>query len=232
MKKTGKYSILLMIIAVTMTGLYFNDSEVYKSNEKTTENTSSRNILTRNNVETILKETEEITLEYTEDENIINTENVEIGLREDVKKMPYTNPTIDVFENVEMGEYGVIYVDGLLTRLYGCESNYDLDASYDHYIDMENAAPVYRLPSGVMYIPDHNFQGFDKTLTASELKIKKVDETVTTYERVIRRDCYITNDWVCEDGFDIYFTYPEGELVTQTCVDDYMVAFVVWKIKN
>ena len=132
-----------------------------------------------------------------------------------------------IFYFTPTGDYGQIAVGSYHCALYGDEREYDL--SLDEYIDAEKAAPVYRLPSGVLYIADHNYQGFDAILTADELKIKTLDGKVKSYERVHYRECF-TKDWFCTDGFDMFLTYPEGDLVTQTCIDnDNGVAFVIWK---
>jgi hypothetical protein len=141
-------------------------------------------------------------------------------------KIPDTSKSEpDVFRDAVLGDYGAVYVDGLITPLYGDERQYD--TSNDRYIDAENAAPVYRLPSGALYIPDHDYQGFDATLTADELKIKTVDGTVKIYKRVDYKECF-TWDWKCTDGFSIWSTYPGGDLVTQTCIPN-GVAFVIWQ---
>ena len=120
--------------------------------------------------------------------------------------------------SISVGTYtAALYGDG---RIY--------DTKFDSYIDAENAAPYYSLPSGAVYIPDHNFQGFSETLSQDSLTIFYPDGSTRTYSKASSHRCAgDSEEWISYDGVDIWYNSKVG-LVTQTCVDNDDVMFVFW----
>ena len=128
-------------------------------------------------------------------------------------------------QNYVYGDYGSIKVGSYNAGLYGDERRYD--ATLDKYIDMEDAAPMYTLYSGIPYIPDHNYQGFDETITNDELFIYDTKGVPTRYIKVSDHACYGWTTWITEDGLDIYEGELGVDLITQTCIKG-GVSFGLW----
>ena len=126
------------------------------------------------------------------------------------------------------GDCGSLKVGSYEGALFGDERYYD--ATLDWAIDEEDCAPVYRLPSDVLYIPDHNYQGFDECRFNERLFWCDLNGRVTIYRKIAERYCD-DDDWICTDGTDYWEENPDGaDLVTQTCMDDEgIVCFVSWQ---
>lgn len=132
-------------------------------------------------------------------------------------------------EDLIYGDFGSIVVGNYNAGLYGDLRRYDM--SLDKYIDMEDAAPVYTLYSGLPYIPDHNFQGFDAILDEDTLTLHDTKGFPTEYIKHSVHYCYDLSDWITSDGVDVYVDTLGADLITQTCVPGGL-AFVYWTKVN
>lgn len=86
--------------------------------------------------------------------------------------------------------------------------------------------------AGSEYIAAHASSGFGAILNNNTLYIKRNDNHIDEYYKVATYYGATANDWVTNDGIDIYYTHL-GDLITQTCTDanSEHVAWVIWNKK-
>lgn len=150
---------------------------------------------------------------------------VETETDNDSNEVP-ESPTTGHSDSSRNGIWGKVKVGSYKATLYGNLREYD--TTLDDYIDAEDAAPIYSLPSGAMYIPDHNYQGFDQSVSEDTLYLTFPDGTVKELHKVDSHVAASKNsNWYSKDGFDLWYD-SRVTLVTQTCLNDDEIYFAFW----